>query len=116
MKMAPHGAISIAQALELIPRRREAGIDATPVLRLRGDFLAVGIVERDLERVEIGLLARGAKPSDCGDAVLVEQPFQRDLRGGRLVPGADLGQYRIRGDTPLRQRTISDERNRLGLR
>ena len=42
---------------ELVPVRPEGRVDAAPVLRQRGDRLAVGIVERHLQRVEIGFLA-----------------------------------------------------------
>src|ERR1700744_5057224 len=65
----------------LIPRRRKTGIYAALVFRQRRDRLDVLVVEPDIERVEIGLLALGPRRlRNRGDAVLVEQPFQRHLR------------------------------------
>src|SRR6266851_8081313 len=64
----------------LIPRRRKAGTDKTLVFRQRGDGLSVLIVEPDMQRVEIGLLALAARRlRDRGDPILIEQPFQRHL-------------------------------------
>src|SRR5216683_2855673 len=62
------------------PRRRKTGTDKALVFRQRGDGLSVLIVEPDMQRVEIGLLALAARRlRDRGDAILVEQPFQRHL-------------------------------------
>src|SRR6187200_40120 len=78
-----------------IPRRREAGIDAAPVLRQPGDGFDVLVVQPDMLRVEIGLLALAARRlRNRGDAVLVKQPFQRHLRGGGAVLAADRRQRR----------------------
>ena len=44
----------------LVPGRCEAGIDATLVLGQCRDLVAVGIIQLDLQRVQIGLLALAA--------------------------------------------------------
>src|SRR4029077_179951 len=77
----------------LIPRRRETGIHAAHVLRQCRDRLAVFIVKPDVERIQIGLLAFGTRRLwDRGNAILVEQPFQRHLRRACVVLLADPGQ------------------------
>src|SRR3984893_2381678 len=64
-----------------IPCRGKAGIDQAPVFRQPRNCLHILVVEPDIERVEIGLLAFGPRRlRDRGNAVLVEQPFQRHLR------------------------------------
>src|SRR5437879_5682697 len=106
---------AVSFASPSIPSRSKAGIDTAPVLRQRGDLLTVGIVERDLQRVEIGLLALAPRRlRNRGDTVLVEQPFQSDLRCARIVLRADLAQHRIGCNAPLRERAIGDQRDRLG--
>src|SRR4051812_38788368 len=74
----------------LVPIRTKARIDAAPILRQRRNRLAVVVVEFDLQRIEIGLLAFGARCLGYrGNTVLVEQPFQGYLRRARIVLAAD---------------------------
>src|SRR6516225_8376095 len=66
----------------LVPYRAEARADTAQVLRQPRDRLAVVVIEADIERRKIGLLALGPRRlRDRGDAVLIQQPFQRHLRG-----------------------------------
>src|SRR5690348_7416064 len=89
----------------LIPCGSKTGADATAVLWQRRDGLAVGVVEGHLQCAEIGLLAlRARRLWDRGNAVLIEQPFQRHLRSGRVVLAGDFNERRIGGDAALRQR------------
>ena len=77
--------------------------------------LHVLIVQPDVLRIEIGLLAfRARRFRDRGDAVLVEQPFQRHLRGAGAMLAADRHQRRVRRRPALRQRAIGHQRNRFG--
>jgi len=76
-----------------IPRGREAGIHAAHVLPQACDGLHVLIVEADIERIEIGLLAFPARRlRNRGDAVLIEQPFQRHLGRAGAMLAADRNQ------------------------
>jgi hypothetical protein len=85
----------------LVPGRRKPRIDEALILRQCRDSLAVGIIERELQRVEIGLLARGALGlGNRGDAVLVEQPLQRDLRRAGAVFLADSDQRLVEAARP----------------
>src|ERR1700722_6289800 len=71
---------NVTQVKGLIPRRRKTRINATPVLWQTRDRLQVLVIEPDVQRIEIGPLALGARGlRDRRYAVLVEQPFQRDL-------------------------------------
>src|SRR5690242_1702761 len=84
--MAPQGAIRLPAWRTLIPGRRESGADEALVFRQRGDLPAIIVVELDAECIPIRLLALVARRlRDRGDARLVEQPPQRDLRGSRVV-------------------------------
>src|ERR1700693_1119366 len=99
--MVPRGAFFGAS----IPRRRETGIHTALVFRQRRDGLSVLIVETDMLRVEIGLLALAARRlRDRGDAILIEQPFQRHLRRAGAMLAADRRQRRVRSGPALRQR------------
>ncbi len=101
----------------LIPIRPKARIDAAPVFRQRRNRLAVLVIERDVQRLEIGLLALGARGlRDRRHPILIEQPFQRDLRCARIVLAADLRKLLVGGNAALRQRAIGDQRDVVGGR
>jgi hypothetical protein len=90
--MAPKGVIFLSTtddaASALIPCRCEAGIHEALVFRQACDRLHVLFIEPDIERVEIGFLAFGARGfRDRGNTVLVEQPFQRpQIKIGLVIP------------------------------
>src|SRR6185312_10820150 len=100
-------------ACRSIPCRCEAGADEALALRQCRDFLAVIVVELDAERIPIRLLALAARGlRDRGNAVLIEQPFQRDLRRAGIVLPANGGKRFVGGGATLCQRTIGHQRNR----
>src|SRR5215831_6527842 len=69
-------------------------------------------IDADAQRVEIGLLAFGARGLwNRRDAVLVEQPFQRDLRRRRIVLPGNGNERLVVGSAALCQRAIGDKRN-----
>src|SRR5262249_53566547 len=73
----------------LIPIGPESRTKAAHVLSQPRDRLAVLIIEPHLQCIQIGLLALGTRRlGNRGDAFLVEQPFQRDLRGAGIVLAA----------------------------
>src|SRR5258705_12438889 len=101
----------------LIPRRRETWIHATLVFRQRRDGLSVLIVETDMLRVEIGLLALAPRRlRDRGDAILIEQPFQRHLRRPGAMLAADRRQLRVRSGPALRRPAIVHHGDRFAAR
>src|SRR4051812_18039497 len=66
-----------------VPIRREAWIDEAFVLWKRGDCRAIVMVELDMQGFKVGLLTfRPRCLRNRRDAILIEQPFQRDLRRG----------------------------------
>ena len=75
------------------------------------------VIQIQLERIEIGLLAfRTRRLRDRGNAVLIEQPFQRNLRCAGIVLAADRGERRVGSRKALGQRRIGDQRYRFAVR
>src|ERR1700745_653255 len=100
--MAPHGAIFLIRFSPSIPDWRETRLHKTLVFRQRRYRLAVSVIELDVQCAEIGLLAfRARRLRDRGNAVLIEQPFQRDLRGAGIMLLADRHQGLIGGGPAL---------------
>src|SRR3984957_10058920 len=82
----------------LVPSWGKTGIHTALVLGQRRDRLIVLIVEPDIQRAKIGLLALAARRlRDRDDAVLVEQPFKRLVRGTGALLKADRGERFVGG-------------------
>lgn len=116
--MAPRGAILLsaehrppspreracAPDESLVPGRRKTGIHQAAGLRQRRDGFSIFIVELHLQRVEVCLLAFGARSlRDRGNTILIEQPFQGHLSSADAMLAADRRQRLVRGRPALRQ-------------
>ena len=78
---------SIAAAL---PLRRKRWINHAHVLRQPRNRCPVPIIEREIDRREVLALARfPCRLWNRGDSVLIQQPLQRHLSGGRTVFDGD---------------------------
>src|SRR5260370_6205932 len=97
-----------------IPFRCEGWPDKALVLRESGDHRTILIVEPDAERLDIGLLAFGARGlRDHDDALLIEEPGDRHLNGPTTVLVAEEGERGITCRPPLREGRIGCQRNPL---
>src|SRR5918995_1997073 len=93
------------RGLLVAPVRRPRRVRRADVLAQRGDSLAVGVAQREVEDLEVLLPALVARRlRDGRDVRLVEQPAQRDLPGALAVLLADRGQLRVADDLPVRER------------
>src|ERR1700733_9434266 len=96
------------------PFRRKGRPDEALVLWKSRNRSAILVVEADTERVEIGLLTfRTARLRYRDHAVLIKQPGDRNLSGGRAVLATNGGQRGIVRRPALRERRVRGQRNRL---
>src|ERR1700722_770527 len=93
-----------------VPFRCEGWPDEALVLRESGDHRAILIVEPDAERVEIGLLAFGARGfRDHDDALLIQQPGDGHLRGAAAMLASEGSERCVARGPSLSERRVGSQ-------